>query len=138
MQQIPAPVHRRQLLRRRPLSVSVAWIVMVIALGVMVGCDNDGQTAARSAEQQAADLSRQLEAERQKHMRDLALVETQRAQAEEDTSAVNTILVSFGIAFVILILLLARERRARRILERLVRLLLDRLNGTPKPPRQST
>jgi hypothetical protein len=106
-------------------------------LSALVGCNNEEPTASQSAQQQAAELSRQLEAERKQHERDLSIAETRRVQAEEDTSAVNTILVSFGIAFVILILLLARERRARRILERLVRLLLERLHGANKPPRSA-
>jgi len=128
---------RRSWSRRRPRA-PIIWIATSLTLTAFVGCDDVDESASQSAQRQAAELSRRLEAERQQHAHELTIAETRRAQAEEDTSAVNTILTSFGIALVVLILLLARERRARRILERLVRLLLDRLNGAQKPPRQSS
>jgi hypothetical protein len=38
------------------------------------------------------------------------------------------------VATVILILLLARERRARRVVERILRIVLDRLRESRGPP----
>ena len=122
---------------RRALSKSawLAFILLPALLWVPPGCDQETESpAARSARLQAENLARQLEVERRTHRRDLNRAATEIQQVTEDTRAVNTILVSCAITIVILILLLARERRCRRLVERLVRLLLDRIHGPRIPP----
>jgi hypothetical protein len=112
------------------------WILILLvpaALWILPGCDTGQSPAAEAANERAEELSRRLEAEHRQHARDVARMDAARSQAEEDFRSVATILVSSAIAMAILVLLLARERRARRILERLLRMILDRINGSRRP-----
>lgn len=114
-----------------------AWALVLAAMAVTVlaSCDDDEESPAiQRAEDRAAELARQLEAERRAHVRDQALADTEKTQAHQDYEALALSLVCSGIGLVILVLLLARERRARRVLERLLRLILDRLKESRSPP----
>ena len=117
-----------------------AWLtamgLMFIVTSLPVACtDDDESPALQRAEQRADQLARQLESERRGRARDRILAEAGEVQAEEDHRALATVLVSTGLAIVILVLLLARERRARRVLERLLRMILDRLRESRSPPK---
>ncbi len=114
-----------------------AWLFVLaaIAVTVLASCDDDEESPAiQRAEDRAAELARQLEAERRTHARDRVLADTEKDQAHEDYEALALSLVCSGIGLVILVLLLARERRTRRVLERLLRLILDRLKESRSPP----
>jgi hypothetical protein len=101
------------------------------------GCDSElsESQASRQAQEQIAELSQQLESERRNTARERRRTETVRVQGEQDFQALGLILVTAGITIVGLVLLLARERRARRVLERLLRLILDRVADSHSPPR---
>jgi hypothetical protein len=106
-----------------------------LAVTGLVNCDDSEEhPAIQRAEDRAAELARQLEAERRAHARDQALADTEQVQARQDYETVALSLVCSGIGMAILVLLLARERRARRVLERLLRLILDRLKESRSPP----
>lgn len=122
-----APVSRTVTLR---LVEAAVWA----GLGLMAGCDDGESTAEPAAELRVLEWSRQLDAERRAHARDVALAETKQGQAQDDFQAVARVLVGAATAIVILILLLARERRGRRVVERWLRLILDRLGGSRSPP----
>ena len=113
-------------------SPGLACCRMLILIGFVAlpgGCDGESP-ATKAHRGRAEELSRQMQSERRQHTRDLAAARTQADQAVADVHAAHTIIIGAGIAVVILILLLARERRARRVLERLLRMLLDRLRSS--------
>ena len=113
---------------------------LVLALSLtlilpLASCDKQEKPAAIPAERDSVlELSRQLETERSNHTQAIAIVEAEQAQTAEDFRFISTILASTGIAMVILVLVLARQHRSRRILERLLRIVLDRLHRTVVPP----
>lgn len=115
--------------RAQSKSTLTMCVLLAAVLSFAPGCDDAGQSEAQLAQQQADALSRKLDSERQAHQRKLDLAATEMEQIREDAQAVNTILVSCAVAIVLLVLLLARERRCRRVVERLLRMLLDRIHG---------
>jgi hypothetical protein len=115
--------------RSPTLICCLAGAVLLTLVGMNTGCDEEEAPAVTRAERRAEELSRQLQAEQRQHTRDLATARTQADQAIADVHAAHTIIIGAGIAVVILVLLLARERRARRVLERLLRMLLHRLRA---------
>ena len=118
--------------------VMPGWLVLALSLTLILplaGCDKQEKPAAIPAERDSVlELSRQLETERSNHTRTMAVVEAEQAQTAEDFRVVSMILASTGIAMVLLVLVLARQHRSRRILERLLRMLLDRLHRAAVPP----
>ena len=130
--------HSFQKTSRPVAGVMPGWLVLALSLTLILppaGCDKQEKPAAIPAERDSVlELSRQLETERSNHTRTMAVVEAERAQTAEDFRIVSMILASTGIAMVILVLLLARQRRSRRILERLLRMLLNRLHRAAVPP----
>ena len=117
--------------RDAPWSVIAAWAMLPI-LASLSGCSDDGQPS--SEEQLASELASQLQSERRDHRKDVAHYEVQLADQQADQRAVTLLWASTAAALFVLVLLLARERRARRVLERLLKLLLSRSTGTRGPP----
>jgi hypothetical protein len=116
--------------RDAPSSLIVAWALLPIVASLS-GCD-DGQPS--SEERLASELASQLQAEHRDHRNDVARHEIQLADEQADRRAITLIWASTAAALFALVLLLARERRARRVLERLLKLLLNRSTGTRGPP----
>jgi hypothetical protein len=75
-----------------------------------------------------------LQSERREHRDDVVRYELQLADRQADQRAMTLIWAGTSAAAFILILLLARERRARRVLERLLKLLLSRSTGSRSSP----
>lgn len=122
-----------------------AWLAFSLpALFLVVGCDSRDPVAEerqRGEERQRVQERRQVE-ERQRaeervtqahqqvdrvqkqREQDRRVLETRTSEAESDTSAATLLWVSTAAALVVVILLLARERHLRRVLERLVERLL--------------
>ena len=134
--------HSFQNTPRRVARVMPYWLVLALILAVS-GCGrNEDPPAPQIQEDRAAELSRQLETERRDHARTMAVAQAEQVEAAEDFRALSTILVSTGLAMAILVLVLARQRRSRRVFERLLRMLLDRLHrgavsaGPPAPDKE--
>ena len=121
--------------RSPSLICSLAGAVFLTLVGMNTGCDEEEAPAVTRAERRAEEVTRQLQAEQRQHTRDLTAARTQADQAIADVHAAHTIIVGAGVAVVILVLLLAWERRARRVLERLLRMLLDRMRSSPRSRR---
>ena len=110
------------------------WLVLALILAVS-GCGrNEDPPAPQIQEDRAAELSKQLETERRDHARTMAVAQAEQVEAAEDFRVVSMILASTGIGMVLLVLVLARKHRSRRILERLLRIVLNRLHRTVVPP----
>lgn len=97
-----------------------------------VGCG--GGEPSKPEPPLAEELARLLKDEQLRHQRDDARHRIEVAGAEGDYGGAVVGWASTSVAAVILILLLARERRARRVVERLLRLVLDRLRECRRPP----
>ena len=115
-------------------------LLCLLVLVALSGCDDDQaereerrriQEQARRAQEQAEQQRRQLEELQRRHEQDRRVLEARRAESESDTSAAILTWAATGIALAIVIALLARERRLRRILEQLLRLLLGRRERDP-------
>ncbi len=80
------------------------------------------------------DLTRRLQREQTKREHETARHQAEVGMHQADFQGATIVWISTALAMVILALLLARERRARRVLERIVRMLLGRLHGSRDPP----
>ena len=103
----------------------VLWLVLLV---MMAGCKSGGGGDSDKAQQaeQAARAERerwQEEVQRiqQQRDQDRRVFETRKADAESDTSAAVTIWIASSAALLIVMLLLARERRIRNVLHERVR-----------------
>ena len=115
----------------------------MVALSVdLAGCggdgDTDGDTEADATRRIAEDLSQELRTERIRRDRDLNRYEAELVVAKGDRETAVFGWVSTAAAVFLLVLLLVRERRARRILERLLRAILDRIRESHRPPPSQT
>lgn len=115
----PRAVHHR--------SRVVACGLFVTGLSLL-GCD--GSPQAQSAE----DLARQLREEQARHRRDQLRHEADLTAAKEDCRGAILGWAGTAAGCFLLIVLVARERRARRVVERLLHLLLGRLREGRGPP----
>ena len=105
-------------------------LVMVVAALLAVQCDSDS-SALREAQQQASDLAEQLSAERSRFHLESARWESQRSGSESDFTGAVLVWGGTTVGFIFLVILLARERRGRRILEHVLRRILGHLRGPP-------
>lgn len=99
---------------------------------MLAGC---GDASVRSDHSNTAEMARRLAEQERAHAHDMARESATRASTEADLQALQLVAIGLGVALVLLVLLAARERRARRILERLLRLLLDRIGRSREPPK---
>ena len=122
---------------RRPRDAPVTLIV-AFAISLIVpwlsGCGDAGPSEPGPDEQLASELAGQLQSERREHRDDVVRYELQLADRQADQRAMTLIWAGTSAAAFILVLLLARERRARRVLERLLKLLLSRSTGSRSSP----
>lgn len=129
--QLPVPC-------RKGLRWSCLLIVMVALSAVLPGCDDDDDTEADTTRRMAEDLSQELRAERLRRDRDLNRYEAELVVAKADRETAVFGWVSTAAAVFLMVLLLVRERRARRVLERLLRVILDRIRKSHGPPPSQT
>ena len=121
------------LVTRRPYwAIGLAGGIL-LALVLATGCDQ-APAGPTPVERTVEDLHSQLKTERVRREHDAARHEAELAAGRSDLLGATLIWVSTAIAVVILAFLLARERRARRVLERLIRLLLARIRCSRHPP----
>jgi len=114
-------------------------LCLLVAM-VLSGCD-DGQAGreerrrlqeqARRAQEQAEQQRRQLDELQRQREQDRRGLEASKDEAESDTSAAVLMWAACAVALAVVIGLLARERRLRRILEQLLRLLLGKRERGP-------
>ena len=117
--------------RRRPRAATIA--VLAVGAWWMVGCGG-GDSPSRDS-QLTVDLAKQLEDERLRGERANTRHQTELAEVESDFRGAVLAWASTAAAAAILIMLLARERGARRVLERVLRLVLDRLRDRQRESR---
>ena len=124
-----------QAMRLRPLGLTMV-APLVVLVTVWVGCGEPGPSSQDL--RLADDLARQLNSERLHNQRDSARHDAELAGAEADYRSAVLGWAGTAAATFLLIILLAKERRARRVVERLLRLVLDRLrNRQRNRPRES-
>ncbi len=105
-------------------------MALALAVGLLanvpawVGCE-DSATSDQGL-QLADDLAQQLEDERLRHQRDNNRLNTRLAEAEADYRGAYISWAGTAAAAFLLIILLAKERRARRVVGRVLQLVLDR------------
>jgi hypothetical protein len=135
---MPQQSTRRRYHRARPYrrQLSPPWNVTVLATATLVaaGCTRQAPPGPDQAQRLAEDLARQLQAERLRQQGEQARHEAELTSAQSDCHGAVLAWASSTLAVVMLVLLLARERRGRRVLEKLLRLLLDRLRESRAPP----
>jgi hypothetical protein len=105
-------VTRKTTTRSRSVGLHLLAALVSAVMFLSSGCDDEESSTEQVAEERLVELSRQLEAERRSHARDLNQVQTEQMLAQDDFDAVALTLIGAAMAIVILILLLARERRA--------------------------
>jgi hypothetical protein len=98
------------------------------------GCDDDGAT----------DCERQLEVQRTEHRREIARLKSELHRREleargfeADCRGAVLIWGSTAAALFVAVLLLVRERRGRRVVDRLLRIILGRVGRTRGPSGES-
>ncbi len=102
---------------------------LVLFVLILSGCDEKEEEpkdqqlleAQKRAREQAEQDRRRAEQLREQDRR---ILEAQRKEAESDASTAMLLWATTAIAMAVVIVLLARERRLRRVLEHLVRRLL--------------
>ena len=109
------------------------WAFLAVALLAATDC-NEQSARPSQTERTLDDLSRRLDTEQLKREHEAARHQAELAINRADLLGATMIWISTALAVVILALLLARERRARRVLERIVHLLLGRLRNSRDPP----
>jgi len=107
-------------------------LAMMLAVLLAFQCDSDS-SALLEAQQHASELARQLAAERSRFQLESTRWDTRLSASESDYTGAVLLWGGTALGFALLVILLARERRARRVLERLLRLILDRFRGPPHP-----
>ena len=116
------------MMRQFPRASPGAFVVL-FALALF-GCDEDDTTtqADRQSLETARQARQQAERDRRRmqHLRDQdrRVLEAQRQEAGSDASVAMLLWATTAIALAVAIVLIARERRLRRIMERLLRTLL--------------
>lgn len=93
------------------------WLVVVFL--TIVGCDRSPPDDAGELARHVADQQRQIAAQQALHAVEVAVL-------QDDLRAAVLLWTGCGLALVLLIMLLARERRVRGVLVRVVHLLLAR------------
>ena len=106
------------------------WLLILLA-ATSFGCDEkEADQEERRAREQLRHARERAEQERRQMQelreQDRRVLDAQRQEAESDVSAAVVLWVATAVSLVVVIVLLARERRLRRILERLLRTLLGR------------
>ena len=124
-----SPVPCREGLRR-----SCPAIVVVVLCVSFPGCGKDGDAEADATRKIVENLSHELRTEYLRRDREFGRYAAELAVAKGDREAAVFGWVSTAAAVIVLVLLLVRERRARRILERLLRVVLDRIRESHSPP----
>lgn len=109
---------------------SPAVLVVLCALAIY-GCDEDDQKQRQQQQQEREQLQKRLEEAQRQRDQDRRVLETRRDEAQSDTSASIAIWLATVFALLVAVLLVARERRKRRILERIVRL---QMSAEREPP----
>ena len=97
----------------------VLWLVLLCLLPGCKGDDSSRAEQANRAERQR--LQEEVQRVQQQRDQDRRVFETRKADAESDTSAAVTIWIASSAALLIVMLLLARERRIRNVLHERVR-----------------
>jgi len=113
-------------MRQFPRASPGAFVVL-FALALF-GCDEDDTTTTR-ADRQSLEAARQQAEQDRRRMQQLRdqdrrVLEAQRQEAGADASVAVLLWATTAIALTVAIVLIARERRLRRIMERLLRTLL--------------
>jgi hypothetical protein len=107
---------------RRPIPVIC---LLLLAAMVPVGCDADRAAERETArrlqqhEREREELQRQAQEARRQQEQDRRVLDARRSEAESDATAA------------VVIVLLARERRIRSVLSRLLALMLGKGEGGP-------
>ena len=116
--------------------LSSPWTATALAAATLVaaGCTKQSPPEPDPAQRLAEDLARQLQAERLRQQGEQARHEAELTSAQGDYHGATLAWASSTLAVVMLVLLLARERRGRRMVEKLLRLVLDRLRESRGPP----
>ncbi len=109
------------------------WALLAVALLGATACTEQSVRPSQ-AERTIDDLSHRLDTEQLKREHQAARHQAELAINRADLLGAIMIWISTALAVAVLALLLARERRARRVLERIVRLLLGRLGNSRDPP----
>ena len=109
------------------------WALLAVAF---LGATDCTEQPARPSQAERAldDLSRRVDAEQIRREHEAARHHAELAINRADLLGATVIWISTALAVAILALLLARERRARRVLERIIRLLLGRIRHSRDPP----
>jgi len=113
----------------RPFPRAGPGVFLVLFALALFGCgeedprreDRRSLEKLREAREQAERERRRMQQLREQERR---VLEAQRKEAESDASAAMLLWATTAVSLTVVIVLLARERRLRRILERLLRMLL--------------
>lgn len=132
------PAYQSPVPSRERLWWSCLVVVVVAACVGLAGCDEDGDTEADATRKIAEDLSQELRTERLRRDRDVNHYEAELVVVKGDRETAVFGWVSTAAAVFLLVLLLVRERRTRRVLERLLRVILDRVRDSRRPPPSQT
>ncbi|MGB2824225.1 MAG: hypothetical protein WBF17_24845 [Phycisphaerae bacterium] len=115
---------------RRPFSRAGPEVFLVLFALALFGCgeEEDSTPVDRRSLDEIRKAREQAEQERRRTQQlreqDRRVLEAQRREAESDASAAVLLWATTAVSLAVVIVLLARERRLRRILERLLRMLL--------------
>lgn len=120
--------------KRSPTHCACLLVPAFLAILVISGCDGDAQQKERQRlEAQIQEYQRQVEEQnarihelQQQAQQTRRVLEARKAEAESDAWGAALLWAASGLALVISVFLLARERFVRRIMERLIR----RLHGS--------
>ena len=114
-------------------------LCLLVAMALS-GCD-DGQAGreerrrlqeqARRAQEQAEQQRRQLQEAQRQREQDRRVLEASKDEGESDTSAAVLMWAACAVSLAVVIGLLARERRLRNVLQRLLGLILGKRERGP-------
>jgi len=115
--------------------------IVLIGLLLVCGCDEEGPRQRQRLQEQLAQQQKQNE-EQQRKVEELnrlreqerRVARTRESDEGADAGAATLAWIATSIALVVMIGLLARERRLRRLLERILAVLLGRKEDTDEGP----
>jgi Flp pilus assembly protein TadB len=118
---------------RKAIPVICLAGLLALAPSAPLGCQEDRaaeREAARRLQQQhereREELQRQAEEARRQREQDRRVLEARRSEAESDATAAVIVWAVTALALAVVIVLLARERRIRNVVTRLLALLLGK------------
>ncbi len=122
--------------RFTPFSVLLIAVLSICAITTLPSCDTEHPPLAEQLNRmqiQSGEILEQLAAERRDHANAELMSKIEKDQLARNGQAGLIVLYAMSVALALLIILLARERRVRVALEKLLQRLLQHLHQNDAP-----